>query len=190
MKIILIDGFSNYVTKAHLISNISKKISKIIFGRTTQDYMNKFEKYLNDKGYETEQHKWSKSIKLKEIREEAKKLHRELKKEENILIVAKSNGGLLAQYALLGLNHKLIQIATPNIQTKTDLHIINIYSNTDKIQKAGIKYYELLTGHVGSRKMYGKHIRNISMDGLDYNDFGKEKYYPIYEDIIKKVINN
>lgn len=190
MKIILIHGSKNYIQKPKWIRAISKAISKKLFGRITPKYMDFFEEFLKKKDYEVEQFKWSGSLKISDIREEAKKLHRELKKEEDILIFAKSNGGLLAQYALLGLNHKLIQIATPNIQSKTELQIINIYSNTDKIQKAGIKYYQLLTGHVGSRKMYGEHVRNISMDGLNHDDFDKEEKYKTYEDIIKKIISN
>lgn len=152
--------------------------------------MDLFESFLKEKKYEVVQFKWNESIKLSKIREEARKLHRELKKEKNILIVAKNNGGILAQYALLGLDYKLIQIATPNINPKTTLHIINIYSNNDNIQKAGIKFYQMTTGHHGSRKMYGDNVRNIAMDGLSHNDFNKKEKYYIYENIIKKTINN
>lgn len=189
MKIILINGSKNYNQKSNWIKATSKAISKNLFGEKTQENMNSFEKFLKEHNYDVKQFKWNGKLEISKIREEAKKLHRELKKEKNILIVAKNNGGLLAQFALLGLNHKLIQIATPNVQTKTNLYVINIYSNTDKIQKAGIKYYQLLTGHISSRKMYGKNVRNISMDGLNHDEFDKKDKYKIYEDIIKKVIN-
>ena len=188
MKIILIHGSVNYIAKPSIISTITKKLAKVIFKGTTQDYMSAFENYLKEKEYDVEQHQWSGSVSLEEIRNEGRKLHRKLKKEKEVLIVAKSNGGLIAQFSLLGLNHKLIQIATPNINPKTDLDIINIYSNTDKIQQAGIRFYGLMTGHIGSRKLYGDNVRNISMDGLRHVDFGKEQYYPIYEELIRKTI--
>lgn len=190
MKIILVHGSKNYISKSKWTTKISKTISKKLFGKDTKQYMDDLEKYLKEKGYNVEQFKWSESIQLSEIRNEAKKLHRELKKEEKILIVAKSNGGILSQYALLGLDQPLIQIGTPNINLKTNLHIINIYSNTDKTQQRGIEFYQLTTGHVGSRKLYGEHVRNIAIDGLNHEDFDKEENYKIYEDIIEKTIRN
>lgn len=186
MKILLIHGSTNFAPKNKLFQAITKKITTTFFKQQSGEPITTFQKYLEEKGYEVELYKWSGNANITSIREEGKILHRKLKKEPEQLLFAISNGGLLAQYALLGLEHKLIQVGTPNINPKTNLHIINIYSNTDKTQQLGINFYRFMTGHVGSRKLYGDKVRNIAMDGLSHKELDEQTQYDKYEELIRK----
>jgi hypothetical protein len=157
------------------------------------DYTIKLNRYLKERNIKSDIFLWSAGILIKDFKRAAEELKKVIKKSKGeIIIIAKSNGAIIANLASKGLEHKIkkiIQIGCPIIPKYINkkINIINIYSKKDKTQTNGLIFNSLQSLSICKRKIQAKNVKNIELKKINHLMLNKTKLFNLY---YKELISN
>ncbi len=186
MEVIIIHGSKTYLNGSQWIRRLSYKIASCFSEEVPSfNYVYKFKNYLQRKGIKAEVFRWSGNIGLSDIKEASKRLNKILVKKKKVILFGKSNGGLISQFSAMKNEEKIlkiVQVGTPNLSKNYagNIPLVNIYSNSDKMQRNGIILYSALRFKRGSRKLFGEQVKNIVMNLNNHKDFNHKKIFDFY----------
>jgi hypothetical protein len=190
MKVIVIHGSKTYFGKPSY-KNLTYLLARKIIGEDpTHKYADDMRDSFIKKGLKSEVFYWNGDIFLWKIKKAAEKLAEDInKKRVPVIIFAKSNGAILAQFASMKTNliKKIVQIGAPNLSkhSKIKIPLINIYSPIDNIQRRGIILNSIFNFSMGSRKLEGTNVQNIILNGKNHRDWNNKKMFGFYYKLLK-----